>query len=118
MAVHGLIEPLLTAARPWGCHYSCHHSVLRRAGLLACGAHHPLLNEGVASACRPVADFAEPAPKEAASPVERTLPANFGELSYSKQHDYLFASMPLDVRKAVPKPSPEAQRVRFNETLT
>ena len=59
-------------------------------------------------------DVAEPVSEQAAtSPVERQLPPNFGQLSYSKQYDHLFASMPLDVRKPVPKPSPEAQRVQL-----
>lgn len=39
------------------------------------------------------------------------LPAEFGQLSYSKQYDHLFATMPLDVKKPVPKPNPAAQQV-------
>lgn len=63
--------------------------------------------------CRPIsAQVAEPAVEEAPSTGARRLPADFGNLSYSAQYDHLFASMPLDVRKPVPKPSPEAQRVR------
>ena len=39
-------------------------------------------------------------------------PSQFGQLSYSQQYEHLFSQMPLDVRKPVPKPNPEAQRVR------
>ena len=39
------------------------------------------------------------------------LPLDFGQLSYSRQYDHLFAKMPLDVKKPVPKPSPTAQQV-------
>ncbi len=40
------------------------------------------------------------------------LPNDFGQLSYSRQYDHLFATMPLDVKKPVPKPNPVAQQVR------
>lgn len=35
---------------------------------------------------------------------------SFGDLSYSQQYDRLFTTMPLDVKKPVPKPSPIAQQ--------
>ncbi len=38
------------------------------------------------------------------------LPDDFGQLSYSRQYDHLFATMPLDVKKPVPKPNPVAQQ--------
>lgn len=44
------------------------------------------------------------------------IPAEFGQLSYSKQYDHLFAKMPLDVKKPVPKPNPVAQQVRISLT--
>ena len=43
------------------------------------------------------------------SPI--SIPKGFGELSYSQQYDHLFKSLPLDVKKAVPKPDPTAQQV-------
>ena len=46
------------------------------------------------------------------SAVLPPAPSQFGQLSYSQQYDHLFAQMPLDVKKPVPKPSPAAQRVR------
>ena len=42
------------------------------------------------------------------------LPNDFGQLSYSRQYDHLFAKMPLDVKKPVPKPNPIAQQVSCN----
>jgi hypothetical protein len=45
------------------------------------------------------------------------LPATFGQLSYSKQYDHLFATMPLDVKKPVPKPDPLAQQVHMWEAV-
>lgn len=46
-----------------------------------------------------------------ASGLPARLPAEFGQLSYSKQYDHLFTTMPLDVKKPVPKPNPVAQQV-------
>ena len=45
--------------------------------------------------------------------VSPPAPSQFGQLSYSQQYDHLFAQMPLDPKKPVPKPSPDAQRVRI-----
>ena len=44
--------------------------------------------------------------------VSPPVPSQFGQLSYSQQYDHLFSQMPLDPKKPVPKPSPDAQRVR------
>ena len=57
-------------------------------------------------------EVAEAPAREACSSNEPRLPADFGLLSYSQQYNHLFSSMPLDARKPVPKPSPDAQRVR------
>ena len=46
------------------------------------------------------------------SAVSPPASSQFGQLSYSQQYDHLFSRLPLDVRKPVPKPSPDAQRVR------
>ena len=46
-----------------------------------------------------------------ASGLPARIPSQFGQLSYSKQYDHLFATMPLDVKKPVPKPNPLAQQV-------
>ena len=58
-------------------------------------------------------EVAEAPVREAGNSNEPRLPADFGQLSYSQQYNHLFSSMPLDVRKPVPKPSPDAQRVRW-----
>jgi len=50
--------------------------------------------------------------------VSPPVPSQFGELSYSQQYDHLFAQMPLDPKKPVPKPSPDAQRVCKRWPLT
>jgi hypothetical protein len=50
-----------------------------------------------------------------ASGLPARIPSQFGQLSYSKQYDHLFATMPLDVKKPVPKPNPLAQQVQMAE---
>lgn len=47
----------------------------------------------------------------ASAPEGSRIPKDFGQLSYSRQYDHLFQSMPLDVKKPVPKPDPTAQQV-------
>jgi len=46
----------------------------------------------------------------ASAPEGSRIPKDFGQLSYSRQYDHLFQSMPLDVKKPVPKPDPTAQQ--------
>ena len=58
-------------------------------------------------------EVAEPSLEDLSnSAVSAPAPSQFGQLSYSQQYNHLFSRMPLDVRKPVPKPSPDAQRVR------
>lgn len=65
-----------------------------------------------ASAAAPPADVATPLSDQAGAAVGGVsrIPKEFGQLSYSRQYDHLF-SMPLDVKKPVPKPDPSAQQV-------
>lgn len=53
-----------------------------------------------------------------ASGLPARIPSQFGQLSYSKQYDHLFATMPLDVKKPVPKPNPLAQQVLMVKSVT